>query len=330
MSSEHSATEHHHDTTKTDAIKPDETNPNAKIDGFITQLLAELKAHPLLSAGFGLSVLVMFVLMLIEYQALSGQNTQFNHAMLGSAISFGTTALGALGALVLRGLSTKTEDSMLGFAAGMMLAASVFSLILPAMEASDTLLGSDTWTPLVIVLGLTLGVLLMLGLDRFTPHAHEYSGTFGPGRDRLSGVWLFTMAITLHNFPEGMAIGVGFAGGDDPIGVAITSAISIQNIPEGLAVAMALRSAGIKPIWAFLMAAGSGLMEPLGAFVGIGVASGLPLAYPIGLSLAAGAMLFVVSHEVIPETHRNGHQTPATVGLMMGFALMMVLDTALG
>jgi ZIP family zinc transporter len=104
----------------------------------------------------------------------------------------------------------------------------------------------------------------------------------------------------------------------------------LQDIPEGLAVAMALKAAGLSPQRAVLVAAASGLMEPIGALLGIGLASGLALAYPIGLGLAAGAMIFVVSHEVIPETHRNGHQTPATIGLMAGFAVMMFLDTTLG
>jgi ZIP family zinc transporter len=143
-------------------------------------------------------------------------------------------------------------------------------------------------------------------------------------------VWLFVMAIALHNLPEGMAIGVSFSRGDLSVGLPLTSAIAIQDIPEGLAVAMALRGAGLSLWRAVLIAAASGLMEPLGALLGLGLSSGLALAYPVGLALAAGAMIFVVSHEVIPETHRNGHQTPATIGLMSGFAVMMVLDTTLG
>ena len=109
-----------------------------------------------------------------------------------------------------------------------------------------------------------------------------------------------------------------------------TTAIAIQDIPEGLAIAMALRVTGISTLRAALIAVGSGLMEPLGAVIGLGMSSGVAVAYPISLGLAAGAMIFVVSHEVIPETHRNGHETPATLGLMMGFAVMMFLDTALG
>jgi ZIP family zinc transporter len=127
-----------------------------------------------------------------------------------------------------------------------------------------------------------------------------------------------------------MAIGVSFSQGDMGVGLPLTTAIALQDIPEGLAVAMALRAAGLIPLRAALAAGATGFMEPLGALLGIGLSSGLVLAYPIGLGLAAGAMIFVVSHEVIPETHRNGHQTPATLGLMSGFAVMMVLDTTLG
>lgn len=203
---------------------------------------------------------------------------------------------------------------MLGFAAGMMLAASSFSLILPGLDAARELLDSGAGAALTVAIGLGLGVLLMLGLDYFTPHQHESSGAHGPAAARIGGVRLFVLAIILHNLPEGMAIGVGFARGDLAVGLPLTTAIAIQDIPEGLAVALALRAIGL----------------PLGKAVLIAVASGLPIAYPVSLGLAAGAMIFVVSHEVIPETHRNGHQTAATVGLMAGFAVMMFLDTALG
>ncbi len=173
---------------------------------------------------------------------------------------------------------------MLGFAAGMMLAASAFSLLLPGLEAAEGITGNGFSAAAVVVVGMTLGVLLMLGLDQFTPHEHDKTGPCGPGHESCSRVWLFVFAIALHNLPEGMAIGVSFSQGDMSVGLPLTTAIS----------------------------------------------SGLAIAYPIGLGLAAGAMLFAVSHEVIPETHRNGHQTYATLGLMAGFALMMTLDTALG
>jgi ZIP family zinc transporter len=212
----------------------------------------------------------------------------------------------------------------------MMLAASAFSLLLPGLEAGTEILGNKGAAAAVVVLGMALGVLLMLGLDAFTPHEHDKTGPCGPGHERCGRVWLFVFAIALHNLPEGMAIGVSFAQGDMTVGLPLTTAIALQDIPEGFAVALAMRAAGFSAPLAVLVAAGSGALEPVGALLGVGLASGLAVAYPIGLGLAAGAMIFVVSHEVIPETHRNGHQTPATLGLMAGFALMMVLDTTLG
>jgi len=212
----------------------------------------------------------------------------------------------------------------------MMLAASSFSLILPGLAAAREVTGSGPFAAATVVVGLGLGVLLMLGLDKFTPHEHESVGRQGPHSERINRVWLFVLAITLHNLPEGMAIGVGFANGDMNVGIPLASAIAIQDIPEGLAIALALRVTGLSALKAMLVAVGSGLMEPIGALIGLGISSGFAIAYPISLGLAAGAMIFVVSHEVIPETHRNGHQTSATLGLMGGFAVMMFLDTALG
>lgn len=293
---------------------------------------AHAHTHPYAALGLaGASLAVLWLLAASIYGAFYGEGSAYLRlAILGGAVGFAATVLGALTSLTLKGLSVRTEDSMLGFAAGMMLAASSFSLILPGVEAAKSITGSGLLGALTVVAGLGLGVLLMLGLDQFTPHEHERLGPCGPGNERISRVWLFVLAITLHNLPEGMAIGVSFAKGDLGVGLPLTSAIAIQDIPEGLAVAMALRSIGLAPFRAALIAAASGLMEPLGAILGIGVSSGFAVAYPIGLGLAAGAMIFVVSHEVIPETHRNGHQTAATLGLMGGFALMMVLDTALG
>lgn len=251
-------------------------------------------------------------------------------ALLGGLAGFATTAIGALPALALHSIPQKLEDSLLGLAAGMMLAASAFSLLLPGLDAGAGILNSQLGGAFVVVFGMGLGVLLMLGLDAFTPHEHDKTGPCGPGYERCSRVWLFVFAIALHNLPEGMAIGVSFSQGDIAAGLPLTTAIALQDIPEGLAVALSLRAAGIRPIRAVLIAIASGVLEPLGALLGVGLSTGFAVTYPIGLGLAAGAMIFVVSHEVIPETHRNGHQTPATLGLMTGFALMMVLDTTLG
>ncbi|MFT0533261.1 ZIP family metal transporter [Castellaniella hirudinis] len=292
----------------------------------------QVLAHRVPALGLLLSLAAMMWLLLDSgLQSFAGHNrTYLGYAVLGGLAGFGATALGAVSALALRRVDTRSQDCMLGFAAGMMLAAASFSLILPGLDAARALFDSGTAAAGIVVLGLALGVLLMLGLDYFTPHSHENSGLSGPDVDRISGVWLFVLAIILHNLPEGMAIGVGFAQGDLSVGLPLTTAIAIQDIPEGLAVALALRAIGLGPGWAVGVAVASGLMEPLGAVIGVGMASGLPVAYPISLGIAAGAMIFVVSHEVIPETHRNGHQTAATVGLMAGFGVMMFLDTALG
>ena len=287
-----------------------------------------------ISVTLGLGVALLAVTGLLAQslvQVFTGDATVvIRHALLGGAAGFAATALGAAPALVLRGIPQRLEDSLLGMAAGMMLAASAFSLLLPGLAAGAEILDSKLWGAGVVVLGMALGVLLMLGLDAFTPHEHDKTGPCGPGHEKCGRIWLFVFAIALHNLPEGMAIGVSFSQGDMAVGLPLTTAIALQDIPEGLAVALVLRRAGLTPWLAVLVAAASGLLEPLGALLGIGLSSGLAVTYPIGLGLAAGAMIFIVSHEVIPETHRNGHQTPATLGLLVGFALMMLLDTALG
>jgi len=286
----------------------------------------------LTAAGLALALLGVIVLLLQSLlQIAAGEAAPgLRNGLLGGLAGFIATATGALPALALRHIPQKLEDSLLGLAAGMMLAASAFSLLLPGLAAGTEILGSKGLGAAVVVFGMALGVLLMLGLDSFTPHEHDSTGPCGPAPDRCGRIWLFVFAVALHNLPEGMAIGVSFAQNDLSVGLPLTTAIALQDIPEGLAVALAMRSAGFGTGKSVFIAAASGLLEPLGALLGVGLSSGLALAYPIGLGLAAGAMIFVVSHEVIPETHRNGHQTPATLGLMLGFALMMVLDTTLG
>ncbi|OLU31019.1 ZIP family metal transporter [Pseudomonas sp. PA27(2017)] len=301
-------------------------------NGLLQVWMSQVRQSPWVAAGLAVALLVVMWLLASSLSNVfdEGHPERIRHALYGGGAGFAATTLGAFVALALGSISVRTQDSMLGFAAGMMLAASSFSLILPGLEAAENLTGSGMGGAATVVLGLGLGVLLMLGLDHFTPHEHESAGAQGPHSSRLSRVWLFVFAITLHNLPEGMAIGVGFAADDMQVGIPLATAIAIQDIPEGLAIALALRTIGISALRAALIAAASGLMEPLGALVGVGMSSSYALAYPIGLGLAAGAMLFVVSHEIIPETHRNGHQTSATLGLMGGFAVMMFLDTALG
>jgi ZIP family zinc transporter len=295
-------------------------------------LAAHARRQPKVLVGFVISAMGLFALMAQGqiWLATATQTDFVRWALWGSGAGFAATTLGALPALVLKNLKQQHEDAMLGLAAGMMLASAVFSLLLPGIAAGTLITGNALGGAGLVVAGMALGVLLMLGLDAFIPHEHDKTGPCGPGFERCERVWLFVFAIAIHNLPEGMAVGVGFAQGDLSVGLPLATAIALQDIPEGLAVAMTLRAIGTPGWKAVAIAAASGLLEPVGALVGLSLIGSSALAYPVGLGVAAGAMLFVVSHEVIPETHRNGHQTTATLGLMAGFALMMVLDTGLG
>lgn len=291
-----------------------------------------VEAHPFTASGLAVSCVAILAMFLVGlYGVLKGEDsTTMRYALWGGFAGFALTTAGAIPGFFLKSLPQKIEDSLLGLAAGMMLAASSFSLILPGLKAGDALTGSPFLGALTVVFGMALGVMLMLGMDEFTPHEHAHAGTHGPDARRLSRIWLFVLAIALHNLPEGMAIGVSFAQGDLQVGIPLTSAIAMQDIPEGLAVVMALRSVGYSTFKSVGIASMTGLLEPLGSVIGLTLSSGLAIAYPVGLGLAAGAMIFVVSNEVIPETHRNGNQRFATIGLVIGFALMMTLDTVLG
>jgi ZIP family zinc transporter len=291
--------------------------------------LQEVQSQPLVA--FGLLCALVFMLGLLFSSADAGwslpEHAQF--ALLGGGAGLLGTTIGASGIWLVRHWTERLEDTTLGFAAGMMLAAAFFSLLLPGLDAAEEIRGTQVGASFVVIAGLALGASLMVGLDRLTPHAHTHRGPCGPGHARVSRVWLFVWAIAIHNFPEGMAVGVAFAGGLEA-GLPLALAIAIQDIPEGLAVALSLRAIGLRPLAAFLISVATGLLEPAGAMLGWALTGGFDLAYPLGMGLAAGAMLFVVSHEVIPETHRRGHEQRATMGLMVGFATMMWLDTCFG
>jgi ZIP family zinc transporter len=211
-----------------------------------------------------------------------------------------------------------------------MVAAACFSLILPGIDAATALFGSKPAGVPIVAVGLLMGAMCRLLADQVVPHEHPVAGRHGPEWLQLRRVWMMVLAIALHNFPEGMAIGVGFAGGDTSVGLPLAAAIAIQDVPEGLVVAVALRTVGYAPWKAAAAGALTGLAEPAGAIVGVALTSGFAPLYPLGLGFAAGAMIWVVSHEIIPETHRKGHEQAATLGLIAGFIVMMLLDTALG
>lgn len=239
---------------------------------------------------------------------------------LASLVAGLATGAGAVPVLFRPRPSPKLTDGMLGFAAGVMLAATFFSLLVPAIEAGG---------PWRAVAGFLLGVMFLVVADRLTPHLHFLHGREGPG-SRLGKVWLFAFAVTIHNFPEGLAVGVGFGAGDVARALALAIGIGLQNIPEGLAVALPLVGEGYSRRKAFLIATATGLAEPIAGVLGAAAVTAAAGILPYALAFAAGAMLYVISDEIIPESHRRGHEFWATGGLILGFVVMMLLDTLLG
>ena len=240
------------------------------------------------------------------------------------------TGLGALGIFLIRTLSQRLEYALLSLAAGIMLAASVFSLILPGIEYAEPQVPNQASAVAIVSAGLMLGALALHLIHQYAPHEHFLSGREGPESVALRRIWLFIIAITLHNFPEGMAVGVGFAGGDVANGVALATGIGLQNIPEGLAVAASLIVVHYTRIQAFGVAFLTGLAEPIGGVLGAAAVSFTTPLMPWTLGFAAGAMLFIISDEIIPETHRGAYKGLATFALLVGFVLMMFLDATLG
>lgn len=252
-------------------------------------------------------------------------------ATAASAAAGIATGAGALPVLAVRGFSQRLESGFLGFAAGVMLAASFFSLILPGLEAAERNGAGSALSAAIMGSAILLGATTLQLVNRYAPHEHFI---IGPNRSavtsRLQRIWLFVIAITLHNFPEGLAVGVSFGGGDLSNGTATALGIGLQNIPEGLAVAVSLASVGYGRGFAFLAALATGLVEPVGGWIGITAVTYASALLPWGLGFAAGAMLWVVSSEIIPETHREGQQNAATTALMVGLVLMLFLDWTLG
>ncbi|MDO9438219.1 MAG: ZIP family metal transporter [Hydrogenophaga sp.] len=255
------------------------------------------------------------------------------NALLGGSVAALATALGTLPVLFSQKLPDRLQDTLFGFGAGVMLAASAFSLIIPGLEAARNVgvFGGGNWAAGgVIGSAILLGGAVLMLMDRVLPHEHFIKGREGQTAKQLRRTWLFVFAIALHNVPEGLAIGVGYAANNGLRADALATGIAIQDVPEGLVVAVALLAAGYSRVFAVLIGMASGLVEPLGAVLGAAVVGHSAMLLPWGLGFAAGAMLFVISHEIIPESHRKGHEAYATSGLMIGFVLMMLLDTALG
>ncbi|WP_309953674.1 ZIP family metal transporter [Variovorax paradoxus] len=280
--------------------------------------------------GFCIVALGVGLLAFEAAEAIMRGDPRVRGALLGGSLAALATALGTLPVALSQQFSQRSCDTMLGFGAGVMLAATSFSLVIPALDAARTQ-GAGAWGAGGIVGGgVLLGAALLLAIDRLVPHEHFVKGLEGPKARKLKRVWLFVLAIALHNLPEGLAIGVAFAGSETLAATALATGISIQDVPEGMVVALALRGVGYSRFLSVGLGVASGLVEPVMAVLGATVVTLTASLLPWGLALAAGAMLFVISHEIIPESHRQGHEAYATGGLMVGFVLMMVLDTALG
>ncbi|MDD5579339.1 MAG: ZIP family metal transporter [Methylobacter sp.] len=237
------------------------------------------------------------------------------------------TGLGALPALFFKNISNNLFNSMLGAAAGVMLAATAFSLLVPGM-----VYGNQIWPGngiYVVAIGMLIGAGFLHFADRQLPHV-RFDSVSGTQLQSLKKVWLFIIAITIHNFPEGMSVGVSFGSGEMKNGIVLAIAIALQNIPEGLAVALPLVGLGYNKWRAVGIATLTGLVEPVGGLLGITMVTIFQPLLPVAMGFAAGAMLFVISEEIIPETHSKGRSRYATFALMIGFIIMMILDNMLG
>jgi len=253
--------------------------------------------------------------------------TLFFYGALASLLAGMATAVGALPVFFFRNVSRNVLNTLLGASAGVMLAATSFSLIIPGIENGEALWPG--YGVYIVVFGMLSGAVVLDLIDKFLPHEHFFKGPEGPSSN-LKRIWLFVIAITIHNFPEGMAVGVGFGTGDISNGISLAIGIGIQNMPEGLAVALPLLGLGYSRWKAFSIAALTGLVEPIGGILGAGAVTVFHPIMPFALAFAAGAMLFVISDEIIPETHSQGKSRQATYGVMIGFVIMMALDNLLG
>ncbi len=244
--------------------------------------------------------------------------------MLGAAFVF----------FMKREMSARLQKSLLGFASGVMIAASVWSLLIPSIEMRAD---SGVWAVMPAAIGFLAGMAFLLLLDELTPHLHLGSDRPEGPRSKLSRTAMLTLAVTLHNLPEGMAVGVVFAAASQGAegvtlasAVAVSLGIAIQNIPEGAIISMPMRAEGNSKWRSFLIGSVSGVVEPLGGLAVVLLASLLTPILPYMLSFAAGAMCYVVVEELIPEASSGEHSNLSTIGFAIGFALMMVLDVVMG
>ena len=244
--------------------------------------------------------------------------------MLGSAFVF----------LMKDEMSPRLQKTLLGFASGVMVAASVWSLLIPAIDMEAQ---TGKWAVLPASVGFLLGIGFLLLIDELTPHLHIGTNTPEGPRSKLSRTAMLALAVTIHNLPEGMAVGVVFAGAEQgsasislASAVAVSLGIAIQNVPEGAIISMPMRAEGNSRWRSFLIGSLSGVVEPIGGFIVVLLASFLTPILPYMLAFAAGAMLYVVVEELIPEASEGKHSNLSTIGFAIGFVLMMVLDVVMG
>lgn len=250
------------------------------------------------------------------------------YALLGSLLAGLATVLGVFPVLVSKKISPKIQDVLLGFSAGIMLSASFFSLILPALDISESIF-QKPFNIFLVSLGILVGTSFFLVLDKLIPEDYFLKVYENSDTKTLKKMWLFVLAIAIHNFPEGMASALGFFKDDIYAGISLAFGIGIQNIPEGMVVALILFLKGYSVKESVFVSLLTGLVEPIGGLVAVSLFTVSSYILPFGFAFAGGAMLFIVSKEMIPQIHKKGYETEATLGLISGFLLMMILDTLL-
>ena len=238
----------------------------------------------------------------------------------------GATAVGAVIGFIFRKVSHKFSDIVLSFAAGVMLAAAVLGLIVPSLEYGGK------YGLIITVIGVFAGAVCLNLIDKLVPHLHKLAGVDGEAHNNanLSRVLLFVTAIAIHNLPEGIAAGVGFGSGDTAQAMIIAGGIALQNIPEGMVIIGPMLAAGVKPHKTLILALLTGVVEVVGTLLGYFAVTVASAILPFALAFAGGTMLYVISDEMIPETHAHGHERGATYSLLVGFCLMLVTDVLLG
>ena len=238
----------------------------------------------------------------------------------------GATVIGALIGFVFKKMSHRFSDITLSFAAGVMLAAAVLGLIIPSLEYGGK------FGIIITVAGIFTGALCLNLIDKLVPHLHKLIGPVieSHGNSSLNKVLLFVTAIAIHNLPEGIAAGVGFGSGDTSQALLIAGGIALQNIPEGMVIIAPMLASGVSPLKTFIIAALTGLVEVAGTFIGYFAVSVSTVILPFALAFAGGTMLYVISDEMIPETHAHGSERGATYALLVGFCVMLISDVLLG